>query len=93
MIQQLVVGEPVFPWDAWPSAAGLSDPLDSRFLELSQLVRIEARPIKGADAGGGPVVAEAVDTFDNLRFGVVSGDGRVGTRFVVPGANVAPGRF
>ena len=54
---------------------------------------IEARPIKGADAGGGPVVAEAVDTFDNLRFGVVFGDGRVGTRFVIPGANVAPGRF
>ena len=56
-------------------------------------MRTEARPIKGADAGGGPVVAEAVDTFDNLRFGVVFGDGRVGARFVVPGADVAPGRF
>ena len=79
MIRQLIVREPVFPWDSWPRAAGLADPFDSFLLELRQLLWIEACPVKGADASGGPVISEAVNTFDVVGFGVVLGDGRVGT--------------
>ena len=79
MIRQIVVRELMFPGDAWPRAAGLSDLFDSFLLELRQLLWIEARPVEGADASGSPVIAEAVDTFDDLGFGVVLGDGRVGT--------------
>ena len=78
MIRQVVVREPVFPGDARPGTAGLSDPFDTCFLELRQLLRVEARPVKGADASGGPVFTEAVDTFDGVGSGVVLGDGRVG---------------
>ena len=69
----------MFPGDAWPRAAGLPDPFDSFLLELSQLLRVEARPVKGADASSGPVFPEAVDALDDLGFGVVLGDGRVST--------------
>ena len=75
----LIVGEPVFPWDTWPRVAGLLDPFDSCFLELHQLLQVEARPVKGADASGGPVLAEAIDTLDGSCFGIVFGDGHVGT--------------
>ena len=83
----------MFPGDAWPRAAGLPDPFDSFLLELSQLLRVEARPVKGADASGGPVISEAVDAFNVVGSGVVLGDGRVGTRLVIPSADIAPGRF
>ena len=69
----------MFPGDVRSGAAGLSDPFDSCFLELRQLLWVEARPVKGADASGGPMFTEAVDTFDGVGFGVVLGDGRVGT--------------
>ena len=67
----------MFPGDAWPRAAGLPDPFDAFLLELSQLLRVEARPIEGADASSSPVLTEAVDAFDDLGFGVILGDGRV----------------
>ena len=79
MIRQVVVREPMFPGDVRPRAAGLSDLFDSCFLELCQLLRVEAHPVKGADASGGPVFTEAVDTFDDVGFGVVLGDGHMGT--------------
>ena len=56
-------------------------------------MRIETRPVKGADASGGPVFAEAVNTLDDAEFRVVLSDGRVSARLVVPSANVAPGRL
>ena len=77
MIRQIVLREPMFPGDAWPRAAGLPDPFDLFLLELSQLLRVEARPVKGADASSGPVFPEAIDAFDNLGFRVVLGDGCV----------------
>ena len=67
----------MFPWDSWPRAAGLTDSLDSYFLELRQLLWTEARPVEGADARGGAVIAEAIDALDGVGFGVVLSDGRV----------------
>ena len=77
VVRRLIIREPMFPRDAWPRTAGLSDPFDSCFLELRQLLRVETSPVERADASGGPVLAEAIDTLDSSCFRVVFGDSHV----------------
>ena len=68
MIRYVVVREPVLPGDAQPSAAGLSNPIDACFLELCELLRVEACPVERADTGHRPVFAKAVGALDHLIF-------------------------
>ena len=91
MMGRHVVEELVFSRDLVSCAAGFSDPCKSDFLKLGELHRVETRPVKGAEAGRGRVVAQAVCAFD---FGVsrVRFDGSLmSAGLVVPGARVAPG--
>ena len=83
----------MFFGDAVPRAAGLSNPSESCFLELGELLRIEASPIEWAGVGCGSVFAETVGTFDDVVLGVSLDGGLVCATFVVTGAGVAPGRL
>ena len=93
VVGRLVVGEPMFPRDASPGAAGFSYPVKSNLLELSKLRGVETSPVERALARCSPVFAEAVCTFDGVEPGVGFNSGSVGAGFVVPGAGVAPGGF
>ncbi|KAF8624479.1 hypothetical protein AX14_011766, partial [Amanita brunnescens Koide BX004] len=93
MVRRRIVGELMFPRDTSPGAAGFSYPIESGLLELCELHRVKAGPIKRAESRRGPVVAEAVGTFDGVEPGVGLDGGSVGAGFMVPGARVAPGRL
>ena len=90
VVGRLVVREPMFPRDASSGTAGFSYPIKSILLELSKLRGVETSPVEGALARCGPVVAEAVCTFDGVEPGVGLDSGSVGARFMVAGAVVAP---
>ena len=68
----------MFSGDVWLSAAGFSNPLDSSFLELRQLLRVEACPIEGADVGCGPMLAKTIGALDRTELGVSTGSDPVG---------------
>ena len=91
MVGRRIVGEPMFPRDASPGVAGFSYPIESSLLELCELHRVKAGPVKRAEARRGPVVAEAIGAFDSVEPGVGFDGGSMGAGFVVPGARVAPG--
>ena len=86
-----VVREPVFPWDSASCAAGFSDPCKSILLKLGELHRIKTSPVKGAGAGRGQMVAQAVRTLDVGVLRVRLDGGLMGAGLMVPGARVAPG--
>jgi hypothetical protein len=48
VIRRRIVGEPMFPRDTSPGAAGFSYPSESSFLELRKLHGIEAGPVERA---------------------------------------------
>ena len=81
----------MFFGDVVPRAAGLSNPSESCFLELGELLRIEASLIERADAGCGSVFTETVGAFDDVVLGVGLDGGLVCATFVVTGAGVTPG--
>jgi hypothetical protein len=60
-------------------------------LKLGELHRIKTSPVKGAGAGRGRMVTQAVRTLDVGVSRVRLDGGLMGASLVVPGARVAPG--